>query len=518
MSPEMELTTDELLESIGSFGRYQIMLNVFCNLAYMFWWGIPVMVMVFIASDPGWKCKNNTTCPFTETIRLGDDNYSYRCDIPREDWEFGNDFTSVVTEFDLVCKRGSFGFISTSVIFIGFFIGSIFVSSISDKFGRKYPLFICGFLCYVFNFASAFAPTFWVFALCRGITGFMIGAFSIPVFVLATEFSGIRHRSTAGSLIWLGFVAAIMTLAGMAYFIRDWRKLTVSSGAPGILLVPFWLSTPESFRWYLKKGRVIEARKVLCEVAKVNGKKMPDVILKLPNDEKKERLGDFRDLFSSAKLTHKTLASWLMWFTASFISWGISFSAPFLGGNVYLNISISALATVPAYPISAYLTLKIGRRKIVSASFLGGAVGAVGALLLSDLAENDRGYLAAKIFLYMFVAKLSGDIAFTLVYIYSAELFPTSVRTVAMGTSSATARISAFASVYAPLLLTVNRYLPFGIMGGLSLVTAIVCMTLPETLNEPTIEDLHPGDGNGNDDENGDEYSALVNETRNPDA
>ena len=72
-------------------------------------------------------------------------------------------------------------------------------------------------------------------------------------------------------------------------------------------------STPESFRWYLKKGRVIEARKVLCKVAKVNGRKMPDVILKLPNDEKKERLGDFRDLFSSAKMTHKTLASWLMW-------------------------------------------------------------------------------------------------------------------------------------------------------------------------------------------------------------
>ena len=66
--------------------------------------------------------------------------------------------------------------------------------------------------------------------------------------------------------------------------------------------------------------------------------------------------------------------------------------------------------------------------------------------------------------------------------------------------------------------LTVNRYLPFVIMGGLSLVTAIVCMTLPETLNEPTIEDLHPGNGDENDDENGNEYSALVNETRTPDA
>jgi len=39
-------------------------------------------------------------------------------------------------------------------------------------------------------------------------------------------------------------------------------------------------------------------------------------------------------------------------------------------------------------------------------------------------------------------------------------------------------------------------------------------MTLPETHNEPTIEDLHPGDGDENDDENGDEYSALVNETK----
>ena len=52
---------------------------------------------------------------------------------------------------------------------------------------------------------------------------------------------------------------------------------------------------------------------VLRKVAKVNGKEMPDAALKLPNDEKKERLGDFRDLFSSRKMTHKTLLSWLMW-------------------------------------------------------------------------------------------------------------------------------------------------------------------------------------------------------------
>ena len=97
----MKLTTDEFLEKIGSFGRYQIAVNIFFNLCYALWWAIPVMISVFIASDPGWKCKNNSTCAFTDTISLGDKRYNHRCDIPREDWEFKDDFTSVVTEVNL---------------------------------------------------------------------------------------------------------------------------------------------------------------------------------------------------------------------------------------------------------------------------------------------------------------------------------------------------------------------------------------------------------------------------------
>ena len=45
-------------------------------------------------------------------------------------------------------------------------------------------------------------------------------------------------------------------------------------------------------------------------------------------------------------------------FAASFISWGISFSAPFIGGDIYINVLISSAAAVPAYPISAALTLR----------------------------------------------------------------------------------------------------------------------------------------------------------------
>ena len=61
------------------------------------------------------------------------------------------------------------------------------------------------------------------------------------MFVLVTEFSGIHHRSTAGALVWVGYVLFVTILPGFAYAIRDWRTLTIVTGAPGFLLVAGWL-------------------------------------------------------------------------------------------------------------------------------------------------------------------------------------------------------------------------------------------------------------------------------------
>ena len=38
--------------------------------------------------------------------------------------------------------------------------------------------------------------------------------------------------------------------------------------------------------------------------------------------------------------------------------------------------------------------------------------------------------------------------------------------------------------------LEIHRFLPFGIMTGLALGAAMLCMTLPETHNQPTMENL----------------------------
>lgn len=61
------------------------------------------------------------------------------------------------------------------------------------------------------------------------------------MFVLTTEFSGIRHRGTAGSLVWIAYDLGTMTLAGIAYLIRDWKTLTIVTSVPGIFYVAGWL-------------------------------------------------------------------------------------------------------------------------------------------------------------------------------------------------------------------------------------------------------------------------------------
>ena len=52
--------------------------------------------------------------------------------------------------------------------------------------------------------------------------------------------------------------------------------------------------------------------------------------------------------------------------------------------------------------------------------------------------------------------------------------------------------------------LDIHRFLPFGIMAGLAVGAALLCMTLPETHDKPTMENLSqdPNDENYKQDEN----------------
>ena len=92
------ITVDEALAQLGGFGLFQWLIYLGASIAEMAV-TYQIFLLTFITAEPKWVCRNESViCNFSEPIGLTDDDYEARCDMPRTEWKFADDFTSIVTE------------------------------------------------------------------------------------------------------------------------------------------------------------------------------------------------------------------------------------------------------------------------------------------------------------------------------------------------------------------------------------------------------------------------------------
>ena len=92
------ISVDDALAKLGGFGLFQWMVFVGTSVAVMAV-AFQIFLPAFIAAEPNWVCRNESMiCNFTEPIGLHDKHYKDRCDMPRSEWTYSDDFTSIVTE------------------------------------------------------------------------------------------------------------------------------------------------------------------------------------------------------------------------------------------------------------------------------------------------------------------------------------------------------------------------------------------------------------------------------------
>merc|ERR1711997_206406 len=81
------------------------------------------------------------------------------------------------------------------------------------------------------------------------------------------------------------------------------------------------------------------------------------------------------------------------------------------------------------------------------------------------------------------IGKFGATCSFTIIFIYTSEMYPTEIRSTAVGSSSTCARIGGILAPQVANLNTVWVPLPLLIMGGSSLIGGLVALlNLPETL------------------------------------
>ncbi|XP_067899126.1 organic cation/carnitine transporter 2-like [Heterodontus francisci] len=516
---------DEIAAFLGEWGPYQrfiffvlslsIFPNGFCGLSIVFVGDIPehrCLVPGNLNLSEAWR---NRTIPL---VQEGDKlQYSkcrrYRVDVimnlsetfPDPDsfnmseveqepcldgWEYSKDqyISTIVSEWDLVCDNDWKGPFSMSVFFLGVVVGTFITGQLSDRFGRKAVLFGTMAVQTGFTMSQVFSPKWEIFCLLNFFVGVGQIANYVAAFVLGSEVLGKSVRVVYSTLgVCISYAFGYMFLPLVAYFIRSWQMLLLALSLPGLLYIPLWWFIPESPRWLLLKGRVQEAEAILRHIAKKNGVTPPEVLFNdLELDDLKAKSVQSYTIIHLVKtynIRAITIINLLVWMILSIEYYGLSLNTPNLNGDAYLNCFISAAIEVPAYATAWLLLQRFSRRFSLSGTlFFGGIV-----LFFIKFIPSNLSTLATML---VMVGKFVITSAFSMVYVYIAELYPTAVRNMGVGVSTMASRTGSIISPYFVYLGAYNEFLPFFLMGGLTVLSAILVLFLPETINIPLPETI----------------------------
>nr|XP_053631352.1 organic cation transporter protein-like [Cherax quadricarinatus] len=264
------------------------------------------------------------------------------------------------------------------------------------------------------------------------------------------ELVGKTRRVLVGVLAQAFYTLGYFSAALLAWSIHSWRWLQVAMTLPALFFIPYYWLIPESSRWLISQGRTAEARLILQHAANLNGKTVSHSfysnILGLPTTMVSSPGRNFLDLFRHPKpAARKTLTIFFNWFVNSGVYYGLSLNTGNLGGNAYLNFVISGAVELPALAITILLLDRVGRR-IPLCFFLvmGGLV-----LVSTMFIPKDLSWLLITLAM---AGKMCITASYAIIYMLTAEIFPTVVRNVGVGSSSMVARVGGALAPYVNLL------------------------------------------------------------------
>ncbi|XP_077963121.1 organic cation/carnitine transporter 2 isoform X2 [Gasterosteus aculeatus] len=394
-------------------------------------------------------------------------------------WHYSKDVypSNIVTEWDLVCDDQWKVPFASSTLFVGYLFGSLISGHLSDRYGRKKVVFISLAAQCLSVLLQSFSQSWRMFCVMFLFVGASQISIYISAFVLGTEILSKTMRvlfTTLGAFLF--YCIGYMTLPWIAYAIRDWRTLLAVLSMTAVAYVPLWWFIPESPRWLVTRGRLEEAEAIVRDAARKNKVQAPPVVFKVSQGVSLSKTYSMLDVLKSKNIRRITLMCLVLWMAINVGYFGLSLNTSNLSGDPFMNCFLSAAAEVPAYVVSTWL-LRTCPRKALLSSFL--VIGG-GVLLLIQFIPNTLQYVALALEM---TGKFGFTMAFSIVYIYTAELYPTVIRNAGMGMCSSAARIGSIMAPYVIYLGTYNKALPYILMGSLTIASSVVNFFLPETLN-----------------------------------
>jgi sugar porter (SP) family MFS transporter len=405
------------------------------------------------------------------------------------------------------------GLINAGPYIASAFIGCWCSDPLNKYFGRRGTIFVSAIFCFLSPIGSAVAQTWEQLLVTRLLLGIGMGCkgSTVPIFSAENAPASIRGALVMSWQMWTAFGIFLGTCANLA--VKDtgsisWRLQFGSAFIPAVPLLVGIYFCPESPRWYIKKGRYINAYRSLKRLRNTELQAARDLYYIYAQLRMEASLVDrqtnyvtrFIELFTIPRVRRATLASFVVMIAQQMC--GINIIA-FYSSTVFeqagATVTASLLASwgfglvnfVFAWP-AIWTIDTFGRRSLLLFTFPQMAWTLLAAGLCYLIPEGSKAHLGlVALFIYLFAAFYSpgeGPVPFT----YSAEVFPLSHREVGMSWAVATCLFwAAVLSITFPRMLdAMTPTGAFGFYAGLNLTAFVmIFLWLPET-KQRTLEEL----------------------------
>jgi MFS family permease len=436
------------------------------------------------------KYKNNQSFKIIENGHCIDKYCSKRPDYGNHIlWVLVADYSSItnfVTELDIFCDIETFFARMTQVVFIGRIFGMILFSYISDKYGRYVSFWIQLILIIISNFGFLFLKTKFFYLFLSFVVCSCLNIYSLSS-VMSTEIMSESMYSLLN-----GLIAAFFTICGLSdifvlYFLKNWNILIyvhIIVCGIGVYLCKTYLT--ETPLYLLDKELYHQYEEVIIKISKINQtyetsnikSKLDEIKLKYPEvtnvvEKKEESRGLFLTIFGPYVLVFisyrnmNQLALMLVIYLAmNLVFYGQLLNIEKLEGNIYFNTSVVYIAEIIAEVSAGYLLQRLPRKGLITFCF---GLSTFFCFAVSGLSEEYGALRTCAIFINSFAISVS----FISVYVYSAELFSTNVKSTMLSLLSNLSNLFMLITPYL-IELFASPFLLFAIFSGIATLNASI--------------------------------------------